>query len=264
MLLVCMLLSCQFANPHPAQGLALNTNLHSLIVSLTHTNHALRHVLGFQQCHSVQVARSEGLPGFYHGFGAVLSGVVPATALYFGGYETGKRLVPASYGVLGDMLVGCYTQAIAGIVFTPVDIIKERMQVRYSLPGPCKHKSRIFQPWSEPCNSWPLESYLALVARQTLQPASPTQATYGAPPCLCHGTCGLYQGDLCTTSGSLRRSVSCNVFSMPDNTSMRRHTVANTATQLICIVSSFKLPTLPLLLSVDCIVSLVGCLPRRE
>ena len=82
---------------------------------------------------SLQVARSEGLAGFYRGFGAVLSGVVPATALYFGGYETGKRIVPAGYGMAGDMLVGCYTQAIAGIIFTPVDIIKERMQVRYIL-----------------------------------------------------------------------------------------------------------------------------------
>ena len=86
-----------------------------------------------------QVARSEGLPGFYRGFGAVLSGVVPATALYFGSYETGKRLVPASYGVLGDMLVGCYTQALAGIVFTPVDIIKERMQVRFFPSRPHKY-----------------------------------------------------------------------------------------------------------------------------
>ena len=79
----------------------------------------------------LQVARTEGLFGFYRGFGAVLSGVVPATALYFGGYESGKRLMPSGYGVAGDMLVGCYTQAIAGLVFTPVDIVKERMQVRY-------------------------------------------------------------------------------------------------------------------------------------
>ena len=61
----------------------------------------------------------------------MLSGVVPATALYFGSYESGKRMLPADSGMVGDMLVGCYTQAIAGIVFTPVDIIKERMQVRY-------------------------------------------------------------------------------------------------------------------------------------
>lgn len=80
-----------------------------------------------------QVGKAEGLAGFYRGFGAVLSGVVPATALYFGGYESGKRMLPPDCGMLGDMLVGCYTQAIAGIVFTPVDVIKERMQVR------CKH-----------------------------------------------------------------------------------------------------------------------------
>ena len=71
------------------------------------------------------------MAGYYRGFGAVLTGVVPATALYFGGYESGRRMLPADSGMVGDMLVGCYTQAIAGIVFTPVDIIKERMQVRY-------------------------------------------------------------------------------------------------------------------------------------
>ncbi|DBA90485.1 hypothetical protein WJX77_005781 [Trebouxia sp. C0004] len=93
-------------------------------VSAVHS-HSRSTLAAFQQ-----VAKSEGLFGFYRGFSAVLSGVVPATALYFGGYESGKRLMPADYGILGDMLVGCYTQAIAGIVFTPVDIIKERMQVQ--------------------------------------------------------------------------------------------------------------------------------------
>ncbi|KAL3144186.1 hypothetical protein ABBQ32_003968 [Trebouxia sp. C0010 RCD-2024] len=88
-----------------------------------------------------QVVRAEGLSGFYRGFGAVLSGVVPATALYFGGYETGKQLIPAGYGFLGDMLVGCYSQAIAGIVFTPVDIIKERMQVQGMMQGAFTYRS---------------------------------------------------------------------------------------------------------------------------
>ena len=85
-----------------------------------------------------QVAQAEGLAGFNRGFGAVLSGGVPATALYFGGDESGKRMLPPGSGMLGDMLVGCYTQAIAGIVFTPVDVIKERMQVRY-----CPHLSTL-------------------------------------------------------------------------------------------------------------------------
>lgn len=55
---------------------------------------------------------------------------MPATALYFGGYESGKRLLSPIGGIAGDMLVGCYAQALAGIAFTPIDIIKERMQVR--------------------------------------------------------------------------------------------------------------------------------------
>lgn len=78
----------------------------------------------------LQVGKSEGIRGFYRGFGAVLAGVVPATALYFGGYESGKRFLPSHAGIAGDMLVGCYAQALAGIAFTPIDIIKERMQVR--------------------------------------------------------------------------------------------------------------------------------------
>ena len=88
----------------------------------------------------LQVGRSEGITGFYRGFGAVLAGVVPATALYFGGYESGKRLLSPIGGVAGDMLVGCYAQALAGIAFTPIDIIKERMQASFTMldaPLPC-------------------------------------------------------------------------------------------------------------------------------
>ena len=32
-----------------------------------------------------QIATKEGLPGFYRGFGAMLVGLVPASAAYFGG-----------------------------------------------------------------------------------------------------------------------------------------------------------------------------------
>ena len=45
-------------------------------------------------------------------------------------YETGKALVPAGHGVLGDMAVGVWAQLVAGIVYTPIDIVKERLQVR--------------------------------------------------------------------------------------------------------------------------------------
>lgn len=43
-----------------------------------------------------QVARQEGLYGFYRGFGAVALGSVPANLAYFGGYEGAKALLPGT------------------------------------------------------------------------------------------------------------------------------------------------------------------------
>ncbi len=34
---------------------------------------------------NAQIAAKEGVPGFYRGFGAMLVGLVPASAAYFGG-----------------------------------------------------------------------------------------------------------------------------------------------------------------------------------
>lgn len=62
-------------------------------------------------------------------------GAAPAQAVYFGGYEVGRQLVPPGNGVAGDMAVGCIAQVIAGTAFTPVDIVKERLQVR-AVPPP--------------------------------------------------------------------------------------------------------------------------------
>eukprot|EP00892_Ulva_mutabilis_P003303 jgi/Ulvmu1/1344/UM011_0072.1 len=73
---------------------------------------------------------AEGPRGFFRGFGAVVLGAAPAQAVYFGGYEVGRKLVPSGHGVPGDMAVGCIAQLIAGTAFTPVDIIKERLQVQ--------------------------------------------------------------------------------------------------------------------------------------
>ena len=78
---------------------------------------------------SCQVVALEGLRGLYKGFGAVLAGVLPATMLYFWSYETAKKVVPPRYGAAGDFTVGAIAQLTAGVIFTPVDIIKERLQV---------------------------------------------------------------------------------------------------------------------------------------
>ena len=71
----------------------------------------------------------EGVGGLYKGFGAVLGGVLPATMLYFWSYETAKKVVPPRYGAAGDFTVGAIAQLTAGVIFTPVDVIKERLQV---------------------------------------------------------------------------------------------------------------------------------------
>lgn len=39
-------------------------------------------------------------------------------------------LVAGGWGLGGDMLVGACAQLTGGLLFTPVDVVKERMQVR--------------------------------------------------------------------------------------------------------------------------------------
>lgn len=89
------------------------------------TLHAFKTILG-----------REGLGGFYRGFSAIAFGVIPANMTYFGGYELAKRVVPEAWGLRRDMAVGAVAQLAAGVVFTPIDVIKERMQVG---DGPCFH-----------------------------------------------------------------------------------------------------------------------------
>mmetsp|Transcript_8646 Transcript_8646/g.24860 ORF Transcript_8646/g.24860 Transcript_8646/m.24860 type:complete len:310 (+) Transcript_8646:278-1207(+) len=84
---------------------------------------------------ALQVGRTEGLPGFYRGFSTILAGVIPANMAYFGGYELGKAMVPSDWGILGNMATGAIAQVTAGVVFNPIDIIKERMQVQKLMSG---------------------------------------------------------------------------------------------------------------------------------
>lgn len=73
---------------------------------------------------------TEGPLSFYKGFGAVLWGLLPANVAYFGSYEVGKSIMPQQWGIAADMATGAFAQLLAGIVYTPVDIVKERMQVQ--------------------------------------------------------------------------------------------------------------------------------------
>ena len=77
--------------------------------------------------------------GAYKGFGAVAIGSPVASGMYFMGYETTKACLKSvrrgddddqqTLVVLENVLTGIVAQALAGIAYTPVDVVKERMQV---------------------------------------------------------------------------------------------------------------------------------------
>lgn len=71
----------------------------------------------------------------YRGFGAVFVGGTPGTAIYLCGYEATKKGLSEHYR--GDDFVvhfaaGMIAETLACIIYVPVDVIKERMQVQHS------------------------------------------------------------------------------------------------------------------------------------
>lgn len=81
-----------------------------------------------------QVAEEEGIRGFYRGFGAVLVGSIPGSVAYYGAFEAAKLVLPPGSGLAGGLATGAAAQLVAGAIFTPMDIIKERMQVASAKP----------------------------------------------------------------------------------------------------------------------------------
>jgi Mitochondrial carrier protein len=91
----------------------------------------------------VSTARSEGLRGLYRGFGAVIVGGTPGTVLYLCSYDLAKRELsslrtsatdpPGSneHDFVVHFLSGMIAETIACVVYVPVDVIKERMQVQH-------------------------------------------------------------------------------------------------------------------------------------
>jgi hypothetical protein len=75
-----------------------------------------------------KIARLEGISGFYRGYLSIVATVIPANACYFTSYEYSKRITPP--GLAGDMLTACMAQTVAGIVFCPIDILKQRVQTQ--------------------------------------------------------------------------------------------------------------------------------------
>lgn len=89
-----------------------------------------------------QTFRTEGIRGWYRGFGAILVGGTPGTMVYLCSYEMIKKRLSAiskgevdANGKVNESFIvhfasGMLAETIACIVYVPVDVIKERLQVQ--------------------------------------------------------------------------------------------------------------------------------------
>lgn len=83
--------------------------------------------------------REEGLRGLYRGLGAAAVVGTPAGMLYFTSYEWSKRAL-GTRGFDGGapgvhFASGLFAEAVACVVFVPVDVVKERVQVHRDYSG---------------------------------------------------------------------------------------------------------------------------------
>lgn len=84
--------------------------------------------------------QNEGLRGLYRGFGAVLVGSGPAGMLYFTSYEVAKNELPRVVPFLSDstaathLLAGLAAESASCLLWVPIDVIKERMQIQRAQP----------------------------------------------------------------------------------------------------------------------------------
>eukprot|EP00803_Ostreobium_quekettii_P002439 evm.model.scf_754.2 EVM.evm.TU.scf_754.2 scf_754:34379-34912(-) len=76
------------------------------------------------------VVKREGPFSLYSGFGVVALCVVPGNMAYFSGYELGSSYFPSATAALRGLAAGVLAQLLGGIVYTPMDVIKERLQVK--------------------------------------------------------------------------------------------------------------------------------------
>ena len=81
--------------------------------------------------------RTEGVAGLYRGFGAILVGGTPGTMVYLCSYDIIKdRLSTLNTRQDADFMVhfaaGMLAETLACIIYVPVDVIKERLQVQHS------------------------------------------------------------------------------------------------------------------------------------
>ena len=77
---------------------------------------------------------------------------------YFSGYELGKRITPRDWGVASDLMTGTIAQTVAGIVFCPIDIVKQRVQTISVMEGSRNVNTTTSSRISPPIRITPLQA----------------------------------------------------------------------------------------------------------
>jgi len=81
-----------------------------------------------------QTTKAEGFTALYRGFGAIVVGGTPGTMAYLCGYDYAKEKISKTNPKLPEFAVhlcgGLLAEIFACIIYVPVDVIKERLQVQ--------------------------------------------------------------------------------------------------------------------------------------
>ncbi|EKX42968.1 hypothetical protein GUITHDRAFT_73487 [Guillardia theta CCMP2712] len=79
------------------------------------------------------ILKNEGVFGIYRGVGAVLLGAIPGHAMHFAVYEAAKQRLGGSHThlqhMVADMMSGSAATLVHDGISTPVDVVKQRMQL---------------------------------------------------------------------------------------------------------------------------------------
>lgn len=81
----------------------------------------------------IETLKNSGLKSLYSGFLPAVFGAIPSSALYFGGYESSKRILNEKYGNKLNrpsihVLSAATGNIVSSLVFVPKEAIKQQMQ----------------------------------------------------------------------------------------------------------------------------------------
>jgi hypothetical protein len=87
------------------------------------------------------MVRTQGIRSLYKGYSIVLISTVPSTGIYFMAYENSKKIIKGpNESPLKQFCCGIYAQFLSNVIFTPRDVIKERLQIQNFQQGEMKNK----------------------------------------------------------------------------------------------------------------------------